>query len=433
MRDYLLTILIPTYNRALNLQKLLSSFVDNGLDLDVEMLVAINASNDGSKEIAQSYEKKLSTLKIKYFEDFVHSAEENISRSFQYCGGKYVFILGDDDIISKDVLETMLSILRKDKNNISALIFNNISSSNALSKLSDNVLKKESYEIEGMIFAENVVFRAQYSDLLKDLGLITTMAFISRYVIRKDLLRDFSSYINISRIYSHVFAFLDFFQKEDVIVVDLPLTIRGDSQVEERFDNMSNSTSQAAYFSWHYGLLKHIDNAIKNNFLSSSWLFDVKEINEDGSRFYLWSYILRMMVMQMGAYLGSFNSKEILDSKCLDLMVSLDNSHVLERDKKVLNYVLSQIRQALLVQQENFSSQEKKFIAWQIRKLNDLLYSNYHDKKNISFIKACYLRSAKGFYSALLAILKLCFPVRFLILYAKRNLCRAESQLLFNS
>jgi glycosyltransferase involved in cell wall biosynthesis len=204
----ILTILVPTYNRVFQLQNLLESFFLRPLDPDIEILVAINASNDGTKAIAEIYKEKIPNLKNIYFEEFLHSAEENISRSFQYCSGKYVFILGDDDPLLMGTFDLMISILRNDKSNLPALIFNNISSSNAVINFFERVGNPSFISLANIDETEKKIWYSDYSELLKELGVTGLMAFISRYIIRRDLVRDFSSHINVSRIYSHVFSFL---------------------------------------------------------------------------------------------------------------------------------------------------------------------------------------------------------------------------------
>lgn len=430
MSDKILTVLIPTYDRLLPLQKLLNSFVENRLNLDIEILVAINASSDGSDVVCKAYEKNIPNLKTIYFTEFLCSAEENISRSFQYCSGKYVFILGDDDNLFFDVFNIMTSILRGC--DAPALIFNNISSSGKTVSFSD-IMKPDSYVGADMIKAsEKKIFYCKYNELVEGLGIITTMAFISRYIIRKDLLRDFSNYINISRIYSHVFAFLDFLNREKVMIVDLPLTSRGDSVVKERFNNIAKTLSQPVYFNWHHGLLMQLDNAVKNNFITPSCFFLVKEYKEDGSQFYLWKHTLYMILAQLMSFLDYFKEEEILKKECVDLLKNFDNRVLSEKDRIVFDYIVSALYFSISrITKDNFKKKEGKFAAWQARRLIDLLHSEY-EIKNVSFIRKFMLNFRKTFYSSIIKILELKLLPSFLYPSSRKKLHKLELKLMFS-
>jgi hypothetical protein len=378
MSDKILTILVPTYNRVIELQKLLDNFLLRKPDADIEILLAINASSDGSYAIAKVYAEKIPNLKIIFFEKFVTSAEENINRSIACCNGKYIFILGDDDNLVFGVFALLVKILRNDKTDIAALIFNNITSANILFNF-DEIIEKKSYIcLQEFDKSAKKIWQSDYADLLKDLGVITVMAFISRYVIRKDLLKDFISYINISRIYSHVFAFLDFLHQKKVTVIDLPLTIRGDSVVTKRFSEMSQANSCATYFHWHYGLLMHIHNAVKKGLISDSWFFSVQEHREDKSKFFLWQNVLNMMLNQQLEYLHHLDEKQKLHPQCLEIFAKLNNSNLKSAERKVCDYILSELRffiaEASLL---TGCKKQRKFLKWRVLRMFELLNNNH--------------------------------------------------------
>jgi len=404
MSDLILTILVPTRNRAACLQDLLKSFLGQKISNDVEILIAINASNDGSLEVVKHYQQNIPYLNIKYFAEFLHSAEENISRSIQYCRGKYVFILGDDDAIIWDNFDVMFSILKNDQSNIPALIFNNISSVNKLIKFSDHIKIETKSQISFLEMDNKIASNHSYGDLLRDLGPTTIMAFISRYVIRKDLLGDFSGHIKISRIYSHVFALLEFLHKENLMLIDLPLTIRGDSVVDERFKTLSDSTSQSTFFSWNQGLLLHINAAIRNKFISSSWFFEVKEFRDDGLSFSLWRRTLDTILSQIMKYLEDLEKNEKMSRESIDILRSFDSNSLSPLNRRILDYTLSEMEEILFeINQDNLSKKSRKFFTWEARKLIELLSNRNSLKANNSKT----LRVKKLLYSKMLKMPKL--------------------------
>ena len=198
--------------------------------------------------------------------------------------------------------------------------------------------------------------------MLRDLGLITIRAFISRYVIRKDLLGDFSGHIKISRIYSHVFAFLEFLHKENVALIDLPLVSRGHSVADKEFKAMSDSTSQSTFFSWHLGLLLHINTAIKNKFISPSWFFEVKEFKDDGLSFSLWKHALEMMFYQVIKYLKDLEKNEKISRESIDILRSFDSNPLSSLNRRVFDYTLSEMEEIFLENNQNSLSKKQEIL-----------------------------------------------------------------------
>lgn len=95
----LLSILIPTYNRAAKLDSTLGRLAACGIGsaADVEIVVAVNPSGDGSYEKAMEWQEHLPRLRCVEHATYVGSAEENIDRSVCLAQGEFVWLLGDDD------------------------------------------------------------------------------------------------------------------------------------------------------------------------------------------------------------------------------------------------------------------------------------------------------------------------------------------------
>ncbi len=103
----ILTIAIPTWNRAAYLEKnliQLSSELKNIKEGLVEILVSDNFSTDGTESSVQKIKNKHS-LPLKYIKN-----EKNLGwglnffQCFNFSKGKYVLILGDDDLLYDDAL-----------------------------------------------------------------------------------------------------------------------------------------------------------------------------------------------------------------------------------------------------------------------------------------------------------------------------------------
>lgn len=111
MNNIILSICIPTYNRAEKLDKNLNLLVNAvGKYENIEIFISDNCSSDNTKSIVSKY---LSLTNIICY----HQNEENIGpdRNFLQCfnlaKGKYVWLLGDDDYVYEDSLKDIIKVL----------------------------------------------------------------------------------------------------------------------------------------------------------------------------------------------------------------------------------------------------------------------------------------------------------------------------------
>lgn len=112
--DKLLSICIPTFNRgdllALQLQHLTTQIEKSTINESlIEILISDNNSSDNTKDKIQHFTEK------KYIQYFCN--EENIGpdanflQLFQFAQGEYIWLLGDDDLFSNDIIEYLISKL----------------------------------------------------------------------------------------------------------------------------------------------------------------------------------------------------------------------------------------------------------------------------------------------------------------------------------
>jgi len=107
----LLTIAIPTYNRSRYLARLLDSLIPQ-LENEprVELLISDNSSPDGTQATLEGYrEQGLVFRSIRNQTNI--GADSNIGQCFAEAAGKYVWILGDDDVVLQDGLASILGLL----------------------------------------------------------------------------------------------------------------------------------------------------------------------------------------------------------------------------------------------------------------------------------------------------------------------------------
>lgn len=114
--EIILSICIPTYNRAEKLQQCLENiicqFKNDGIENLIEVVISDNASIDNTTEIVKKFQESFNN--IKYFRNEKNiGMDENIINSVVKANGKYCWHIGDDDFIQNGVLEFLVDFLSK--------------------------------------------------------------------------------------------------------------------------------------------------------------------------------------------------------------------------------------------------------------------------------------------------------------------------------
>jgi len=111
----LLTIAIPTWNRASYLAQTLEQLrreSGHAIPGTVEFLVSDNCSPDATTEVVQK--AQASGLSIRYVRNARNiGADANIAQCFNLALGRYVLILGDDDLLVDGTLSWLLDCLAR--------------------------------------------------------------------------------------------------------------------------------------------------------------------------------------------------------------------------------------------------------------------------------------------------------------------------------
>ncbi len=112
----LLSICIPTYNRAGKLQQCLDHIVcqfnNESVKQAIEVVISDNASQDNTEELAASYQNTYGN--IKYFKNGENvGIDKNIINSVVKATGQYCWHIGDDDFIQNGSLAFIIDFLSK--------------------------------------------------------------------------------------------------------------------------------------------------------------------------------------------------------------------------------------------------------------------------------------------------------------------------------
>ncbi|MEH2394449.1 MAG: glycosyltransferase family 2 protein [Nostoc sp.] len=129
----LLTIAIPTYNRAKLLDKQLAWLAQaiKAFEDECEILVSDNCSTDNTQEVIQKWQLTLSNIT---FKSNKNSKNLGVVKNIMYCLNstttKYVWTIGDDDPIQDKAIAYVINKLRRHEN--LSLLFLNFSGRNQI-------------------------------------------------------------------------------------------------------------------------------------------------------------------------------------------------------------------------------------------------------------------------------------------------------------
>ena len=141
MTQPILSICIPTYNRADYLDKTLDAICFQEvfrLTDKIEIVISDNCSNDNTHEICQKYIKYYPD-KIKYFKNQKNIYDDNYQKVLSYGKGKYLKLLNDTLIFTKDSLKYMVDMIEKNLEEKPLIFFSNGFNSEFFNKRDENI------------------------------------------------------------------------------------------------------------------------------------------------------------------------------------------------------------------------------------------------------------------------------------------------------
>lgn len=114
-QSLVLSITIPTWNRASFLTETLRQLASELKYLDplaIEILISDNASTDATQNVVEYWINE--GLLLRYIKNEVNiGGDANVAQCFNLARGKYVLILGDDDVFVDGALKLLMELLYK--------------------------------------------------------------------------------------------------------------------------------------------------------------------------------------------------------------------------------------------------------------------------------------------------------------------------------
>lgn len=110
----LLSICIPTYNRSGCLRQTLESVLASlsGVSAHCELLVSDNASPDDTQAVLAEFRLRWPALKV--FRNPENNGELNFYTTIQHATGRYLWLLGDDDLVKPEFLSAVIERLAEE-------------------------------------------------------------------------------------------------------------------------------------------------------------------------------------------------------------------------------------------------------------------------------------------------------------------------------
>lgn len=109
--DDLISVIIPVFNRAGYIRKCIESVLLQK-DVNTEIIIIDDGSNDGSSDICDEYAKRFENIKV------LHEANGGLSKArnagLNIAKGEYVYFLDSDDFLPPDSLETLLKLQKRE-------------------------------------------------------------------------------------------------------------------------------------------------------------------------------------------------------------------------------------------------------------------------------------------------------------------------------
>lgn len=123
----ILTIAIPTYNRAELLSDVIESIVKQEVfqnSDDVEIVICDNCSTDNTAEVAKNFTKKFPN-KVFYYKNEKNIGFDNFEKVMSHGNGEFLKLNNDTLIHKENSLKTMLNIIKSNRENKRQIFFLN--------------------------------------------------------------------------------------------------------------------------------------------------------------------------------------------------------------------------------------------------------------------------------------------------------------------
>ncbi len=127
MEEKILSICIPTYNRAEILSKTLSKLVEEGsfLNQQIEICISNNASTDHTKEVVSGYLKQFPNIKYHRNDENTNAIDGNFPIVASMATGKFIKFQNDYAVFIPGQLDNIIGLIKENMESKPVLFFPN--------------------------------------------------------------------------------------------------------------------------------------------------------------------------------------------------------------------------------------------------------------------------------------------------------------------
>jgi len=258
--QYLLSICIPTYNRAdlliENIEELIFQITEHKLENKVEICVSDNCSTDNTITFVEELKKKHEAVAISISVNESNlGADRNYLAAMHMGESKFCWLLGSDDKLEKGALNKIVSFLSENQET-AIYLFNRLDCDFDFQEKKKRYWLNKNVEFEEFNFS-NKSEVSRYFALSNDTGAV--FSYISCFIFSREVLNiDWYDDSYIGTAYSFLFYIFSFLKKGNTV------TYAADHYVLCRLGNSAFSTNIPAR------ILLDIDGyeKIRNDFFS---------------------------------------------------------------------------------------------------------------------------------------------------------------------
>ncbi|MDA8127762.1 MAG: glycosyltransferase [Betaproteobacteria bacterium] len=291
--DHLLTILIPTRNRAAKLGDALGSLVRAIEHADCAGKVVVtcvdNYSTDATRSVVEQFAATRAFVEYRHQDRECRTAEESLQNALQYARGDYVWSFGDDDQVIEAALMRLLPVLEGQNPDFILL----------------NLVALVDGATHGYFEAPYPAIRyARGLDLFRDLGLVSATTTISCLCFRRAALSvaEWQRLSGISPIYSHSVAMMLAFHDRPAVVIPNPIVVYTANTLSEeygRITRVATERRQLTRYSFTIGLIRLLTEASSRLGLPLETFHTFEEIELSESNWLAKNSLLGFFVARM--------------------------------------------------------------------------------------------------------------------------------------
>jgi glycosyltransferase involved in cell wall biosynthesis len=286
----LLSIVIPSKNRPEEIHSSISNLLQI-LDhrSDFEIIIS-----DNSDEPYDNLPKHSNVRVIRSSNRF-QTAEENLLHALPFALGKYVFPLGDDDIVLAGAMHQLMNFCEQETFDAMTWNCRNVSSD---------------YSPIGWsrVICEDETLVCSYSDFLERIGFWSIPAAISLTVFRGDLINN--QLINQvsqlkSKIYSHVVLYALMFSRKNFAFINSDLVAYKTNSYDlnhtetDHWTNYSSVLDLPDRYFWTLGFVEQLQMLVDHGAISKNFLARSIDIGHFGHRPPLLEHSLNIYLEQL--------------------------------------------------------------------------------------------------------------------------------------